>query len=157
MEMPVPKSSPDRLIYGLTRMSLAECNHVSMWCHWSFLSLTCHQLASLGNIFDVRVVHVLHTPPIQPLKLYLSPAHQFVLTGLPQWWLHHPDAAEQLASQPWHAVKRSSQPSVWAFFCPIKPQSPSHPVQPATISQGCVSLFALHAQCAFLAWMILFY
>lgn len=70
---------------------------------------------------------------IQPLKLYLSPAHQFVLTGLPQWWLHHPDAAEQLASQPWHAVKRSSQPSARAFFCPIKPQNPSHPVQPATV------------------------
>lgn len=83
--------------------------------------------------------------PIQPLKLYLSPAHQFVLTGLPQWWLHHPDAAEQLASQPWHAVKRSSQPSAWAFFCPIKPQSPSHPV---TASHQAVSFcLFFHAEC----------
>ena len=83
---------------------------------------------------------------IQPLKLYLSPAHQFVLTGLPQWWLLHPDVAERLASQLWHAVKRSSQPSAWAFFCPIKHQCSSHPVQPASINKA-VSLRLLHAYC----------
>lgn len=54
---------PVCLIYGLTQMSSAERNRAFIWCHRSFLSLTCHQLASLGNIFDVRVVHVLRTPP----------------------------------------------------------------------------------------------
>lgn len=136
---------PVSLIYGLTQMSLVERNHVFIWCHWSFLSLTCHQLASLGNIFDVRVVHVLRTP--HPATKAVSVSSAPVCSDRPATMMTASRRCGWAACEPTLTRRQKEQPAVCVSL--LLPHQTSEPISSRTASHhqpGCVSLLASHAE-----------
>lgn len=89
-------------------MSLVERNHVYIWCHWSFLSLTCHQLGSVGNIFDVRLVHVLQTP--NPASKALSVSTTPVCSDRPATMMTASRRCGRAACEPTLTCRQKEQP-----------------------------------------------
>lgn len=127
-------------------MSLVERNPVFIWCHWSFLSLTCHQLASLGNIFDVRVVHVLHTP--NPATKAVSVSSTPVCSDRPATMMTASPRYGRAACEPTLTCRQKEQPAVCMSL--LLPHQTSEPISSCITSHhqpGCFSLFAFHAEC----------
>lgn len=127
-------------------MSLVERNHVFIWCHWSFLSLTCHQLASLGNIFDVRVVHVLHTPHSATKAVSVSSTP--VCSDRPATMMTASPRCGRAACEPTLTHRQKEQPAVCMSL--LLPHQTSEPISSCTASHhqpGCFSLFAFHTEC----------
>lgn len=136
---------PVCLIYGLTKISLVEHNHVFMWCHWSFLSLTCHQLASLGNIFNSRVVHVLYT--LHPATKAVFVSSIPVCSDRPATMMTTSSRRGRAACEPTMTRRQKEQPAVYMSL--LLPHQISEPISSCTASHhqpGCFSLFAFHAE-----------
>lgn len=127
-------------------MSLVERNLVFIWCHWSFLSLTCHQLASLGNIFHVRVVHVLHTP--HPATNVVSVSGTPVCSDRPATMMTASPRCGGAACKPTLTCRQKEQPAVCVSLRLL--HQTSEPISSRRASHrqhGCFSPFAPHADC----------
>lgn len=125
-----------------------------MWCHWSFLSLTCHQLASLGNIFNSRVVHVLYT--LHPATKAVFVSSIPVCSDRPATMMTTSSRRGRAACEPTMTRRQKEQPAVYMSL--LLPHQTSEPISSCTASHhqpGCFSLFAFHAE--YIPWMYVAY